>query len=215
MVLTLAEALDVPLRDQNEWLKAAGFAAVFRETPIDAPQMQDVRAALTHILTAHLPNAAFVVDRRYSILMANDAATKIIGFFAPNWRGAPNLLEMMLSDEGLKPAVVNFDDVAGHVVHRVRTELSASARSKEDDVFLERTIAFERAHPRAKKEHDASARILVPITLRRGNVRLDLFTTITTLGTPLDITLQELRIETLFPANTDARRAMQAITTGS
>lgn len=215
MVLLLADALEVPLREQNEWLKAAGFAAVFRETPIDAPQMSEVRSALTHILTAHLPNAAFVVDRRYSIVMANDAATRVIGFFAPNWQGAPNLLEMILADDGLKPAVVNFAEVAGHVAHRVRSDLAASARSDEDQALLARTIAFEHALARTKPPLEKTARILVPITLRRGDVRLELFTTITTLGTPLDITLQEIRIETLFPASAEARRALDAIVSGA
>jgi transcriptional regulator with XRE-family HTH domain len=209
MVLLLASSLQVPLREQNVWLEAAGFAAMFRETPIDAPQMSEVRAALQHLLDSHMPNAALVVDRRYSMRMANEAAKRVIAFFAPGWSGGDNLLELMLSPQGLRPALVNFEELAAHVVHGVVRELSSSARSADDDAFLTRAIEAEKELPKpVRRDHQ----IVVPIQLERAGVSLDLFTAITTLGTPLDITLQEIRIETLFPASAAARETLRKIT---
>ncbi|HEU4411856.1 MAG TPA: helix-turn-helix transcriptional regulator [Polyangiaceae bacterium] len=215
MILTLAEHLDVPLRDRNALLEAAGYAAAFRETPLDAAAMSEVRAALAHILEASEPNPALVVNRRYDVLLANAAAVELLAFFAPRWRGKNNVARMLLSDEGLKPAVANWPEAAGHVVRRLRGELSAGARDAEDDEVLALANA---AHAALSPEHAAHAarppRVLVPVTLRRGDFVVDLFTTITTLGTPLDITLQELRIETFFAATAASKDALAIVTRG-
>lgn len=215
MVLMLAEALGVPLRERNAWLEAAGFAAVYRETPLDAPAMDDVRGALTHILEAHVPNPALVVNRRYDLLMANGPAQRLVAFFAPEWRGPSNILCMLLGADGLRPAVENWKEIAGHVVHRVRGELSSAPRDPADEAILAQAIAAEGELSRPRPPGDRSPQIVVPIKLRRGRVALDLFTTITTLGTPLDITLQELRIETLFPVNGAARAALRTVVDGT
>jgi transcriptional regulator with XRE-family HTH domain len=100
MVVALAEALDVPLRERNAWLEAAGYAALYRETPLAAPSMDEVRAALSYVLDAHGPNPAFAFNRRYDIVMQNAAGRRLLSFFAPSWRGPDNLLEMLLSRDG-------------------------------------------------------------------------------------------------------------------
>jgi len=206
MVLTLAQHLDVPLRDRNALLEAAGFAAVFRETPLDAAAMSEVRGALGHILEASEPNPTLVVNRRYDILRANEAAVNLLSFFAPAWKGKNNVVRMMLSPEGLRPAIVNWSEVAGHVLRRLRAELGAGVRDAEDDEIFALTAA---EIPATHGTHPPS--ILVPLSLRRGKVSVDLFTTITTLGTPLDITLQELRIETLFAADAASRQVLETV----
>jgi transcriptional regulator with XRE-family HTH domain len=212
MVLTLAEALDVPLRDRNALLEAAGHARMYRETPLDAPVMIEVRRALARMLEASEPNPTLVVNRRYDILMANVAAERLIACFAPAWRGKANVADMLLAPEGLKPSVVNWAEVAGHVVHRVRGELAAGrALDREDEALLGRLIAADAELRQARAKATAPPSVLVPLQLRRGEIAMDLFTTITTLGTPLDITLQELRIETLFPADARAREALRAL----
>jgi transcriptional regulator with XRE-family HTH domain len=213
MVITLAEALDVPLRDRNALLEAAGYARLYRETPLDAPVMIEVRHALARMLEAGEPNPTLVVNRRYDVLMANTAAERLIACFAPEWRGKPNVADMLLAPEGLKPSVVNWGEVAGHVVHRVRGELAASrSLDREDEALLGRMIAADAELRQARAKATAPLAVLVPIRLRRGEITLDLFTTITTLGTPLDITLQELRIETLFPADARDREVLLAVT---
>jgi transcriptional regulator with XRE-family HTH domain len=212
MVLTLAEHLEVPLRDRNVLLEAAGFAAVYRETPLDAPVMSDVRGALSHILDASEPNPTLVVNRRYDILLANEAAIRLLSFFAPTWRGKKNAALMLLSPEGLRPAVANWSEVASHIVHRLRSELSAiRARDRADEEMLERAIAAQAELEVPSSSTTRPPSILIPVQLRRDGLVLDLFTTITTLGTPLDITLQELRIETFFPVDAKSRQALEVV----
>lgn len=205
MVLNLAQHLDVPLREQNTLLQAAGFAAVHRETPLEATAMAEVRAALEHVLNGAEPNPSLVVNRRYDVLLANAAMSRFVSFFAPNWRGPNNIARMVLSHDGLRPSLSNFAEVAGFLIQRVRHELAAlHTRDAEDAKLLELVIAAS-GELGVAATAPAPQAILVPVRLRRAGVEVELFTTITTVGTPLDITLQELRIETLFPANATAR----------
>jgi transcriptional regulator with XRE-family HTH domain len=211
MVMALAEALNVPLRDRNTLLEAAGYAAVYRETALDAPAMSQVRAALAQILAASEPNPAFVVNRRYDILLTNDAGLRLLEFFAPRWRGKNNIALMLFSAQGLRPAIENWAEVASKVVRRLRGELSSAAnRDAADELVLQQTAAVEmELGPREPPSPQRS--ILVPVRFRRDDLVLEMFTTITTVGTPLDITLQELRIESLFPATAEGRRALAVV----
>lgn len=213
MVLILSEALSVPLRERNALLTAAGYAPVFAETPLDAPAMAEIRGALVRILAASEPNPTFVVNRRSDVLLTNDAGLRLLAFFAPEWRGRNNVALLVLSPQGLRPAIENWAEIAAHVIHRVRAELAAATnRDAADALVLERAIAAE--SELGPPPHAAGTRppsLLVPVKLRRDGVALDLFTTITTVGTPLDVTLQELRIETLFPATAEARAALATV----
>lgn len=204
LLLRLAEALEVPLRERNALLAAAGYSAAYGETPLDAGAMAEVRGALVHILAASEPNPAMVVDRRYDIRLTNDAALQLLAFFAPAWRGRNNLALMFISPEGLRPAIANWAELAPRALRRIREELSSiEARTLQDEQLLRAAVALEGelgAPPARAREG-----LLLPICLRRDGLALELFTTITTLGTPLDVTLQELRIETLFPATEAAR----------
>jgi transcriptional regulator with XRE-family HTH domain len=212
MVVTLAKTLEVPLRERNTWLEAAGYAALYRETPLDAPSMTEVRAALSYLLEAHGPNPAFVLNPRYDIVLSNEPARDLVAFFAPAWRGPANLLQMLLSPDGLKGSVENWHEVVGHGIDRMRRELSQSLQGRsEDDGLLDMVIAAEQSIRRSSMAATKPPGIVLPVRLRRRGVLLELFTTITTLGTPLDITLQELRIETLFPATAAARTALRSI----
>jgi transcriptional regulator with XRE-family HTH domain len=215
MVRTLTETLDVPLRDRNLLMEAAGYAAFYRETPLDAASMEHVRAALSQILRGSEPNPTLVVNRRYDVLMANEAAHQLITHFrarADEPPRAPNMARLVVSPHGLRPFLVNWDEVAAHVIDRLRRELAGSAnRDDEDEALLAEVLAAEpsRRAPAASPPPEA---IVVPVQLRRGDLVMSLFTTITTLGTPLDITLQELRIETLFPADAASKAALLRLT---
>jgi transcriptional regulator with XRE-family HTH domain len=212
MVLMLAEHLDVPLRERNALLTAAGYAAVYRETPFDAPQMSEMRESLSRILAANEPNPALVVNRRYDILLANDAAVALLSFFAPDWRGKNNVALMLLAPDGLRPALRNWADVAGIIVHRLRSELSAlHLRDRADEEMLERANEAQSELRQLTTTSLHPSSILLPVQLVREALHLDLFTTITTLGTPLDITLQELRIESFFPVDATARSALEVV----
>lgn len=213
MVLTIAEALDVPLRDRNGLLEAAGFAPIYRETPLEAPPMSEVRGALGHILRASEPNPALVVNRRFDVILANQPALKLFGFFAPQWKGT-NVIRMLLSVEGLRDVITNWHEVAGHVVRRTRRELTEiRTRDRDDETLLAELIAADSALPHVLPHNEHPTAVLLPVKLRRDALELNLFTTITTLGTPLDITLQELRVETMFPADEPSRERLVKLVT--
>jgi transcriptional regulator with XRE-family HTH domain len=212
MVVTLAEALEVPLRERNVWLEAAGYAALYRETPLDSPSMSEIRVALGYILDAHGPNPAFAFNRRYDIVMRNDAARRLLSFFAPEWRGPDNLLEMLLFRDGLRDSVEHWAERAAYGIDHVKRELSGTPNDASDEAFLRRLVAAERELPPSGKGAGVpSSAIVVPMRLRRAGTYVEFFTAVTTLGTPLDITLQELRIETYFPATASSRDAFQVI----
>jgi transcriptional regulator with XRE-family HTH domain len=216
MVLMLAERLDLPLRERNSLLQAAGYAAVFRETPLADQGMAGVRAALEHILDANGANPTLVVNRRYDVLLANSAAIELLSYFAPRWRGKNNLIQILLSDTGLKPSVVNYHETASHLARRVRAELAGSAHDARDrEIFELATRAQVELAGAANNAHaDPIADVLWSVRFRRDDIVVDLFTTITTLGTPLDITLQELRIETFFPMDEASRERLARLVRG-
>jgi transcriptional regulator with XRE-family HTH domain len=213
MVLTLAEHLELPLRDRNSLLEAAGYAAVYRETPLEAAAMTEVRAALMHLLEASAPNPSLVVNRRYDILLANAAAIEFFSFFAPSWKGRNNVAHLVFSADGLKPAIADWPAAAAYLVKRLRAELSNKSGDPQDEPLLALASEVERelALGSSSAAPSPTANILIPVTLRREQVEVDVFTAITTVGTPLDITLQELRIETFFPANAPSRLMLERV----
>lgn len=214
MVLTLAAHLDLPLRDRNALLQAAGYAAVFRETPLEAEAMKEVRRALGQLLEASHPNPSLVVNRRYDILLANGAAVEFFSFFAPAWKGKNNLAHMIFAEEGLKPAIADWPAAASYLVKRLRAELADSEEAPDAELLaIVKSVAAELAQPTPAPAATSTPleNILIPVTLRRGGVEVDIFTAITTLGTPLDITLQELRIETFFPADARSRAELARV----
>jgi hypothetical protein len=177
--------------------------------------MNEVRAALNSILDAHGPNPALVFNRRYDILMRNEAAQRMLAFFAPAWQGPDNLLEMLLSPQGLRDSVDHWAERVAYGIDRVKLEFSRTQNDASDDAFLQRLIEAERQLPPLRKERSVDPRaIFVPLSLRRAGVEVEFFTTMTTLGTPLDITLQELRVETFFPATASSREVFRSILVG-
>lgn len=216
MVLALAQALEVPLRDRNALLKAAGFAALYRETPLDAPTLGPVQDALKVLLGGTEPNPAFVVNRRYDVLDANATGRWIIATFThdPAQFAPPyNMARLIASPHGMRPYLDNWHEVARKVFGRLRRELGgAHVRAAADETLLldiEPALKALKALPAAPTALDALP-LMVGVHFRRESLSLNLFTTIATLGTPLDVTLQELRIETLFPADTHTKQTLAA-----
>jgi transcriptional regulator with XRE-family HTH domain len=212
-VLALAEALDVPLRERNRLLETAGFAHVFRETPLTAEEMAHVRGVLQFIVDHHLPYAAVVLDRHSTCLLGNRAAGRLLSLVAaPSLltRNA-NFLRVTFHPEGVRRWIVNWPDVERHLLHRAERELGAA-----DDPVGTQLLAEIRTHASAPATATPAPRfetsdLLLPIHIRTPELDLRLFSTIMTLGTTHDVTLQELRIETFFPADDDtARRWTQA-----
>ncbi|HXG65263.1 MAG TPA: helix-turn-helix transcriptional regulator [Blastocatellia bacterium] len=212
MVIMLSGVLDVPLRERNVLLQAAGFAPVYRETSLDAPQMAQVRQALELILRQQEPFGALVFDRRWEVIMANAAyvrmACLLLGAggaaLAPYTVAAQprlNLMKLLFDPNGWRPHIVNWEVVAASVVARLHREVLRD-RDPATGKLLETILAYPGVPARWRKpDYDAPQDLVIPVEIRVADQTMRLFSTITALGSPQDITLQELHIEALHPAD--------------
>lgn len=213
LVIHLAQHLEVPLRDCNSLLLAAGYAPVYRETPLDAEGMGPVRGALDKIVRSHEPFPAIVVDRRWDIVAANAVARTILGegvaaelLFPP-----VNALRVALHPEGLAPRIENLDEWATHLLQRLDRQIAVSG-----DVGLITLAAELRAYPGIRVNDDATdlaGRLFVPLIIRSDQGVLRFFSTVATFGTALDITVAELAIESFFPADNATATTLGGVTT--
>jgi transcriptional regulator with XRE-family HTH domain len=209
MVLQLSEALEVPLRERNTLLTAAGFAAMYRETDLKSPAMAPVREALQLMLDNHEPNPVSVVDRVWNVLMINRAMLRVFSLAGDPtqlWqrvcgKGPHNVLKMTFHPDGFRPYIVNFDEAAPVLLSRTRREAVASGSAPLQQL-LDEILAYP-GIPEAWRAPslDAPPPPVLPLELARGELRLKLFSMITTFGTPQDITTDELRVESFFPAD--------------
>jgi transcriptional regulator with XRE-family HTH domain len=203
MVLRLAAALDVPLRQQNALLLAAGFAPVWRESALTAPELAQVMRALDHMLAQQEPYPAFVVDRRWNLLRANAGAARLTGFLLgppPEPAGPVNLADALMSPQALRPLIVNWDEVALYFLRGVQADAAADGTAETAEL-ARRLAAYPDAAALARMVPEEPHGPVLTIHFRKGDTSLKLFTTIATLGTAHDVTLQEIRIECFFPAD--------------
>jgi transcriptional regulator with XRE-family HTH domain len=217
MILRLAAVLDLSLRQQNALFLAAGYAPAWRESTLSAPELGAVNSALDHMLAQQEPYPAFVVDRRWNLLRANAGAARLTDFLtgpapvaaAPASEPA-NLALALVSPEGLRPFIVNWEEVVLHFLRGVQADAVADG-TPETAALLSRLLAVAGAPAlsRVAMPDDRQTPVLI-IHFRRGETSLRLFTTIATLGTPHDVTLQEIRIECFFPVDDATARAFQA-----
>ncbi len=207
MVLRLATALDLPLRQQNALLLAAGYAPIWRESDLTAPELARVNSALDHMLAQQEPFPGFVIDRRWNLLRANAGAVRLTEFLAgsapanPAPESAPNLADALVSPEGLRPFIVNWEEVAIYFLRGVQADASADG-TPETASLLKRLLGYPGIPALWQVPLlEAPPGPVLAIHFRKGGTSLHLFTTIATLGTPQDVTLQEIRIECFFPAD--------------
>jgi transcriptional regulator with XRE-family HTH domain len=200
MVLHLAEQLDVPLRDRNALLLAAGFAPTYRETDFDAPEMAAVRTAIQQVLTGHEPYPAVAVDRRWNMIDANASMVIFTEGVASELLTPPvNVLRATLHPRGLAPRIVNFSEFHAHILNRLRRELLVTQDPKVREL-LEELQAYPSGND-GSPVVDQPSQIVMPLRLRHAGGVLSFFSTIATFGTPADITVEELSIESFFPAD--------------
>jgi transcriptional regulator with XRE-family HTH domain len=217
-LLVLAEALDVPLRERNRLLEAGGYAHVYGQASLDADEMAHVRGVLQFILDRHAPYAALVLDRYSNCLMGNGAASSLSAAVAdPSLLGVhANQLRMVFHPLGARRYIVNWEEVSRHLLGRAEREL---AHARDDDravALLAELRGYAGAGDADRRSHAVRpADVLLPIHIRTSDLELRLFSTIMTLGTPQDVTLQELRIETFFPADAASERAWQTLVGGT
>ena len=214
-LLALAETLDVPLRERNQLLEAAGYAHLYRHTPLAADEMAHVRAVLQFILERHEPYGAVVLDRYSNCLLGNAPSARLIGALVdPSLvTDHANLLRLVFHPLGIRRCVVNWDEVARHLFARAQRELAWLAGDDTATTLLRELTewAGPAVHQPAVRTELRPADLLLPVHLRKDGQELRLFSTIMTLGTPQDVTLQELRIETFFPADPSSATTFAAI----
>jgi transcriptional regulator with XRE-family HTH domain len=212
LVLHLAEHLDVPLRDRNTLLMAAGFAPTFPETPLDAEEMAPVRDALDKILTSHLPFPAVVVDRHWNLVSANQTALAILSDgVAPDLLGPhANALRVCLHPNGLAPRIVNLHEYGAHLIDRL-DRLAAATADPEVLSLRDELCRYPGVSAGRSGASDTAARLFVPLVLRSDDGELTFFSTIATFGTAHDITVAELAIEAFFPADEPTAAALRRI----
>jgi transcriptional regulator with XRE-family HTH domain len=212
MVLRLATTMDLPLRQQNALLLAAGYAPAWGARDLSAPGLEVVNRALDYMLAQHEPFPAFVVDRRWNLLRANRGAARLVEFLTGPAAAEPasepvNLAIALLSPDGLRPMIANWQDIAVHFLRGVQADANADGNpgtlalltqllALPDVASIPEVMPPEEGHPP-----------VLPIHFRRDETSLRLFTTIATLGTPRDVTLEEVRIECFFPMD-DATEAI-------
>jgi transcriptional regulator with XRE-family HTH domain len=215
MVLLLAGVLDVPLRERNALLLAAGYAPLYRETGLEAPEMEHARRAVALILEHQEPYPAVVMDRHWNILTANAAAQRFFSRLLPaSSEGAPaNIIRLMFDPRGLRPWVANWEGAAEALVHRIHREALGGVPDGETARLLEEVLSYPDV-PKRWRLLDLLAPFPSPylaLQFRKGDLAMDFFSTVTTLGTPLDVTLQEIRIECFFPADDATAKSARAM----
>ena len=213
LVLALAGALDVPLRDRNVLLTAAGYAAMYRASAFDGDELAHLRRALDHVLRQQEPYGAIVVDGRWNVLRANAGALRLFAQFpAAQAEAAQNLILGTVHPGALRPYIVNWEATAGHLIARLHHQVAA----RPGDAELDRLLARVLAQPDVPAEWrvPAPGRVaapFLPIHLRSPTMEVQLFTMVTSIGTPLDVTAEELHVETYFPADDASDAAIRAL----
>jgi len=212
MVLQLTDALEVPLRDRNEWLLAAGFAPAFGARPIDAPDMAPVRAAVRLMLDNHEPFPALSVDRAWNVGDTNAAFERLAALLGGDlWTrvGGPprNLMRLFFHPGGLRPLVENWTAVAPLLWQRARRE-AAALGGRDMQAVLDELQPFQ-DELTLRAASDVALVPVLPLTLALGPVRLSFFTVIATFGTAQDVTADELRLELFFPADAVTDHALR------
>jgi transcriptional regulator with XRE-family HTH domain len=208
MVLKLSERLDVPLRERNRLLVAAGFAPVFTQVPLDAPVMSPVREVLRAILQGPFP--ALIVDRRWNLIEANAAALRILQGVDPELLAPPvNAMRLALHPKGLAPRILNHAQWRAHLLDRVRRE----AEFVQDPQLLQ-LLEELRAYPcdGAQEAVNTTNELVTPLRIRFGDRELAFLSTVATFGTPVDVTVAELMVESFFPADDATARVLTTLT---
>jgi transcriptional regulator with XRE-family HTH domain len=203
MVLRLSRVLDVPLRERNALLHAAGFAPAFSQHPLDDPALEAARHAVDLVLRGHEPFPALAIDRHWNVVAMNTAVPPLIaGADASLARPPVNVLRLSLHPDGLASRIRNFGQWRSHLLERLRKQIETTADARLGDLLrelLEYPVPITSA---AGAEHDRDyAGVVVPLELVTDTGTLSLISTTTVFGTPVDITLAELALETFFPAD--------------
>lgn len=216
MVLRLADQLAIPLRQRNQLLLAAGFAPSYGERPLDHPSMKPAMAAISQVLKGHEPNPAIAVDRHWTMVAANAAIGPFLAEIGdPALLQPPvNVLRLSLHPKGLSTRIVNLGEWRAHILHRLHRQNDIVA----DPVLaaLEAELSGYPGQPGASRAAGGQdAAVAIPLRLRMGDEVLSFLSTITVFGTPLEVELAELAIESFFPADPETAETLRRFATAA
>jgi transcriptional regulator with XRE-family HTH domain len=204
MVLHLAERLDIPLRERNDLLVAAGFAPSYAERPLDDPALAAARKAVDLILSGHEPYPALAVDRYWTLVSANRALAPLLQGAAAHLLEPPvNVLRLSLHPEGVAPRIVNLGEWKAHLLARLRRQIDVSGDPK-----LKALLEELAAYPAPSTDAGVESGFVVPLELRTPAGVLRFISTTTVFGTPVEVTLSELAVEAFFPADAETASAL-------
>ena len=207
MILRLAQQLDVPLRERNVLLLSGGFAPAFPANGLADPPMAAVHEAIEHVLRAHEPFPAVVIDAGWEMVAANDAVSLLTeGSAAALLEPPVNVLRLSLHPDGMAPRIVNLPEWRAHLLDRLSRDLETTA----DPALIALRDELAAYPSPAPASHPDSRAILVPLRLRVRDAVLSLFSTTTVFGTPVDVTLSELALESFFPADAETAERLHA-----
>lgn len=208
MLLRLSDRLDVPLRERNRLFAAAGFAPLYAERTLDDPVLADVRRAVDLVLRGHEPYPALAVDRHWCMQAANRAVAPFLKGVAPSLLAPPiNVLRLSLHPDGVAPRIVNLGQWRAHALHRLQQQLDATG-----DPVLGSLLEELRTYPApAHEDRPDPMRFVVPLRMRSEAGELSFISTTTVFGTPTEVTLSELAIESFFPADAKTAHVLRTL----
>jgi transcriptional regulator with XRE-family HTH domain len=210
MVLHLAQCLEVPLRERNPLLIAAGYAPTYEASDLDAPEMQAVRGAIDRLLDGHEPYPAILIDRHWELVAANRAATVLVDGVAPELLAPPcNVLRATLHPDGLAPRIANLPQWVEHILGSLHRTIALTGDEELRALADELAGYAEAMGVEAAPPAEAPRQVAIPMRLRTDDGELTFVTMIATFGTALDITLSELAIETFLPADAATAEALK------
>jgi transcriptional regulator with XRE-family HTH domain len=208
MLLDLAQALDIPLRERNALLVAGGYAPIYSDRSLDEPAMQSVNAALQRMLRQHEPFPAVVMDRHWNVILANDAAPRFFNCFIDlSARERPrNLLRLMFDPAGMRPFIANWSEAGRGLVARVYRESLGHVVDIQTRQLLDELFRYPGVKPEWRAPAPRDDMPMIPLAFAKDGLTLSYFSLITTVGTPQAIAAEELRLECLFPADEATER---------
>jgi transcriptional regulator with XRE-family HTH domain len=199
----IAQALDIPLRDRNTLLLAAGYAPIFSESDWNSKEMKSVTDALKRMLLQHEPFPALVMDRYWNVLMTNDCAPRFFNCFfdMASREGPRNMLHLMFDPNGLRPFIANWEVVAKSLFERVYRESVGRVVDEKTRALLASLLAYPDVKSEWKNPVVIGFMPVIPLSFVKDDHVLNYFSMVTTVGTPQTVAAQELRIECMFPAD--------------
>lgn len=219
MVLKLANSLEIPLLERNTLLGSAGFAPMYAQTRLDDDSLAQARQALTIMLEHHEPYPCLVIDRNWNMIMSNEANLRLFGLFVDPftvWQdidddGSSNIIRLALHPKGLMPYMQNWEQFAQYFLHGLQQELRNNPYAIATRELLDEISTYPHM---ADLDHDIPINHTLPflsMKLVRDDLELNLFSMVTTFGSPHDVTLQQLRIETFFPADAASEKVIREL----